>query len=330
MRLLIPIFLCLVFATVSDCKSSEHDQLTKVQELIEFGTSKNNYSKICAQKILNWQPKDKRRLLGLFQRVGETCPGLIESAATPGKLSLLLTTDVPKVEIRGIKVDPAATALPKAIQFSNSFLHSNLEDWSIILAVVHELVHEADPGNLISYSQGWCNLALPRIRKVRKDFKYTNKNFFEMWQKEKGKRLLPTFESAANLRECLADCYTYYVCQNFVIDEKAKAIFHRLCNPSQQDCDYNLHYTAGTTMTKLDDNENAVIEFKKASELAPSNPEPLVHLGYCYSAIGEDSKAIACFRKSITLFKILQIPEWDDNLLYASTSLKTLTADSKD
>jgi tetratricopeptide (TPR) repeat protein len=324
------LFLAICLICIQECQCSELEQSPRLEELIEFGTSTNEYSrKLCADVILDWQPEDRQHLLTLLERIKEACPGLIEAAAAPGKLLLVLTEEPPCTEVFGQQMAVCAKAHPQAIQFSKKLLRGNYEDWLIVRSVIHELVHEADTGNLISYSPDWCRLALPRLKLVRTAFEKSEKSntsYATLFLKSRADNVLPTLLAAKNLTECLAECYAEYTCRNFEIDKKSGAVFYRLCHPSKQDQDYNMHYKSAINLSISGKTEAAIVEFKKATIIAPLAPEPQLRLGYCYCVLGNNKNGVECFRKSKHLLEILQVPDWEDRLHYVLNCLQVLSS----
>lgn len=190
------------------------------------------------------------------------------------------------------------------------------------LALAHELVHIADCGCLVAYSDQWNSFISSRAETV--------KSLVILVKKEERKELeqflndagyLPSLYAATNLVEGLAEFITKDT-HNTALRESLKT---RIFCTDKPEAEF-----PSLTSRAIDELEGkrwteALIFCKKAELLQPNSPVCKYLKGYSFWHMGKQNEARACTRQSINLFEEQKIDVcnlWHTNALRLMASIE--------
>jgi hypothetical protein len=175
---------------------------------------------------------------------------------------------------------PYAISGPGYVIFTDTFFAAKNQAH----ALVHELVHVADCGNRLAYSQEWVKFAQPTICKLRlREQLLTQKGWFWYDADIQKRNIWPGLYAAENLKEALAEYFTAYEeASKFPIAPEFKdTVAPHLIAPTEDELAWRDVMTQAIMRFKCQQFEAAIPLFLEAQKIDPGPPTLDYYLAEC-------------------------------------------------
>lgn len=246
-----------------------------------------------------WKEEEKATVVKLLEELKKEAPGVVALASEYGRIPLLKSPNIPYKNILGKTTQAYVLAVDGALFIADG-AESQKEYKRILL---HELVHMADLGRHVAYSQAWASFAQPSLQRARRQV--SCQFLLDSKTEDFADPRWPSTESCTSYKESLCEFTS-----KFVLDPKFKKGFKDpdtalkpLLHPSKSDLDFAKHYMAGRIHFRNGKTEEAITEFALAGKADELTPSPHVFLAQCWYEKKENEKARDELEKAKELFE---------------------------
>lgn len=246
-----------------------------------------------------WKEEEKATVVRLLDELKKEAPGVVALASEYGRIPLLKSPHIPYKNILGKTTNAYVLAVDGALFIADGA--EAQKDYKRIL--LHELVHMADLGRHVAYSQAWASFAQPSLQRARRQV--SCQFLLDAKAEDFADTKWPSTESCTSYKESLCEFTS-----KFVLDPKFKKGFKDpdkalkpLLHPSKTDLAFAKHYMAGRIHFRNDKTTDAITEFELAAKADEFTPSPHVFLAQCWYVKKENEKARDELKKAKELFE---------------------------
>ncbi len=250
-----------------------------------------------------WKEEEKACVSRLLDEIKKNAPGVVALASVHGKIPLLKTPYIPYKNILGKTTSAYVLAVDSAI-----FIADGAEQQKDLKRILlHELVHMADLGRHVAYSQEWASFAQPSLQRARRQV--SCQFLLDSKAEDFADSRWPSTESCTSYKESLCEFTSKYVLDpKFKKDFKsAKAALEPLLHPGESEMEFARHYMDGRIYFRSEKPSEAIIAFESALKFDELAPAPHVFLAQCWYEKGENEKARDQLKKAKELFERAKI-----------------------
>jgi hypothetical protein len=301
----------------------EADKETIFGKSFVFASAKDKQDKLALKSLSymlkSWSPAEMSLIEKLVARVNTQAPGLIDRAACDSKINFCRISNVEaKMPIAGV-YSGTSISKPDVIVLSDAFFKANGDEaWQYHL-IMHELVHQADAANRISYSKEWAKFAEHGVTTLKKKCLACppeQRPALEALLRSSG--ICPSLYACEDLSEALAEYYVAYKTSSFDVGPEIRTLFaSKLDTPDTEDCNFNRQYKLGQEYFASDQFDKAVNSLELAAKLVPDAPMPLLSLAMCYAQMENWKKSFEFASRSLKRFEELSISDSDPYKVYS-------------
>jgi hypothetical protein len=265
-----------------------------------------------------WKEEDKALVSKLLDDIQKEAPGVVSLASQHGAIPLLKSPYIPYKNILGKNTNAHVLAVDGALFIADS------------AASQKDLVHMADLGRHVAYSQAWSTYARPSLQRARRQV--SCQFLLDSKAEDFAETRWPSTESCTSFKESLCELASRYVLDPKFKKEhkKAATAIAPLLNPSETDLEFAKHFMAGRLHFRNDKTDAAIPEFELAVKADALAPSPHVFLAQCWYEKKDIGKARNELQKAKALFEQAQIT-LTESLHWRTLSMlaNSLTLDEK-
>ncbi len=246
-----------------------------------------------------WKEEEKATVSKRLEELKKEAPGIVALASEYGKIPILRSPNIPYKNILGKTTNAYVLAVDGALFIADGA--EEQKDYKRIL--LHELVHMADLGRHVAYSQAWATFAQPSLQRARRQV--SCQFLLDAKAEDFADTRWPSTESCTSYKESLCEFASRYV-----LNPKFKKSFKDsdnvikpLLQPTKTDLDFAKHYMAGRIHFRNDKPSDAIAEFELAAKADEFTPSPHVFLAQCWYEKKENEKARDELKKAKELFE---------------------------
>jgi len=246
-----------------------------------------------------WKDDESAQIAKLLNRIKKDAPGVVEMASQHGKIAILRSPYIPYKNILGKTTKAYVLAVDGAL-----FIGDGAEKQKDLKRLLlHELVHMADLGRHVAYSQRWSNFARPALQTARRQV--SCQFLLDSKTSDFADQSWPSTDSCTSLKESLCEFVTRYVLDaNFKKQFKgADSAIEPLLNPSKTDLSLAKHFMAGRIHFRSNKVDAAITEFELSVKDDENAPSPHVFLAQCWFLKSDKEKARKELEKACELFE---------------------------
>ncbi len=273
-----------------------------------------------------WKEEDRALVTKLLLEIQKRAPGVVTLASQHGPIPILKSPYIPYKNILGKTTNAYVLAVDGAMFVADGA--ENQKDLKRIL--LHELVHMADLGRHVAYSNAWSTYARPALQRARRQV--SCQFLLDSKAEDFADPRWPSTESCTSFKESLCEFGSRYILDPKFQKEhkKASSAIQPLLSPGATDIDFAKHFMAGRLHFRNDKAEEAIPQFELASKADPLAPSPHVFLAQCWYEKKDITKAREELNKAKELFEKAQITV-TESLHWRTLSMlaNSLTLDEK-
>lgn len=246
-----------------------------------------------------WKEEEKAIAAKLLDELKKEAPGIVALASEYGRIPILRSPNIPYKNILGKTTNAYVLAVDGALFIADGA--EEQKDYKRIL--LHELVHMADLGRSVAYSQQWATFAQPSLQRARRQV--SCQFLLDAKTEDFADPRWPSTESCTSYKESLCEFASKYVLdpkfkKNFKDSDKA---IKPLLQPTKTNLDFAKHYMAGRIHFRNDKPTESIAEFELAAKADEFAPSPHVFLAQCWYEKKENEKARDELKKAKELFE---------------------------
>lgn len=248
-----------------------------------------------------WKEEEKFHIAQLLSEIKKEAPGVVALASVHGPIPLLRSPRIPYRSIMGNNTNAYVLAVDSAL-----FIADGAEQEKDLKRILlHEIVHMADLGRHVAYSQSWVSFAKPYLQNARRQV--SCQFLLDAKTSEFTQPKWPSTESCTSYKESLCEFASKYILDSKFKKEfkDAQTALAPILHPSDKDLDFARHYMQGRIYFRSEKPDDALREFEAAAHLDESAPAPHVFNAQCWyekkvfdKACGELHKAKDLFEKA--------------------------------
>lgn len=219
-----------------------------------------------------WALEEVNEIRPLLVDILRKYPGLFELAASNGKVKIYRCLVPP-----GDSKFAIAVSSLDSLFLPNAFFHESRRKKYKYL--VHEMVHLADWGGRLAYSNEWVSFANPVASKMRLQLKLGDFNTWNQLYESvtKEERSWPSIYGSTNLREALAEFFAEFAA-NERFPEGVRPSYdkfaQKLIQPSEQDIQWSKHFKQAMVLVMEKNHLSAIQELEQCISIDPAAPYP--------------------------------------------------------
>lgn len=246
-----------------------------------------------------WKEDESKQIEKLLSEIKKDAPGVVEMASQHGKIAILRSPHIPYKTILGKTTNAYVLAVDGAM-----FLGDGAEKQKDLKRILlHELVHMADLGRHVAYSQTWSDFVKPALQTARRQV--SCQFLLDSKTSDFADQRWPSTESCTSLKESLCEFVSRYVLDpNFKKQFRAAdPAIEPLLNPSKTDLSFAKHFMTGRINFRNNKPDEAILEFELSAKDDEFAPSPHVFLAQCWFLKSDKEKARQELQKAIDLFE---------------------------
>jgi len=250
-----------------------------------------------------WKKEESFSVGKLLKELEKEAPGVIEMATQHGKIPLLRSPYIPYKNILGKTTNAYVLAVDGALFVADGA--EKQKDLKRIL--LHELVHMADLGRHIAYSEAWVSFSAPALQTARRQV--SCQFLLDSKTSDFSDQRWPSSESCTSYKESLCEFVSRYILdKNFRKQYKAgETAIEAILHPSKSDLEFAKHYMLGRIHFRNNKTDEAMAEFDLSAKLIKQTPSPRVFLAQCWFLKNDHEKARVELLKAKELFEHAKI-----------------------